>query len=394
MTKSIHAGLFGSKRLTGCALAAALLFAGMSALAANVAKIGEETFGSLADAFAAVQSGETVVILNGEHDCTADNAFAGLGKKTVTLRGESQDGTVLDMGRGNKTGVQTTPGTNLTLEDMTLKFDHSGSGSPMYDHTFFHPASQTFRNVTIVGQIDIMDDTLFESCTFTGAVNEKDEYLLWCYACTAELVDCTFKGSGTKAPVKLYNEGAQCGLKVSGTTFEALGTYGCAVYSSNKYPENNVYEITVGENVTAPAEAKVVRSSDVGLTVINPTKDEQGKYTGGTFESEKKSAEEIVEIAKKYAGEGFAPVIDPETRKVVVGEKTYARVTSFARTGTDVTLGWEVVDGLQYQVEWSDSLDETAVWTPHGMPSATSPVTLPDQTASSRFYRVFSLNVK
>ena len=287
----------------------ALAFAGAGVASADtVAKIGEMPYETLDGAFGAVKSGEIVLILNGTHDCKAEDAFAKLGTKTVTLKGESQAETILEMGNGNKTGVQTNPGTNLRIEDLTLSFDHSDGGSPMYHHSFYHPESQSFHGVTIKGQIDIMDDTLFENCTFQGMVNDDDEYLLWCYGCSGELVDCKFLGSGSKGPIKLYNEGKQCCLKLVRTSFATVGDKGCAVYSSNKYPDSNVYEITIGENVTVPTEAKLIRSSDTGLTVINPMKDEAGKYSGGTFESEKSSADEIVAIAGKYVGEGFEVV--------------------------------------------------------------------------------------
>lgn len=167
---------------------------------------------------------------------------------------------------------------------------------------------------------------------------------------------CTFTGSGTKAPIKLYNEGLQCGLKIAETSFEKLGSKNCAVYSTNKYPDNNVYEITVGENVTAPEGEKLIRSSDVGLTVINPTKDENGKYTGGTFESEGKSSEEIVALAGKYVSEGFGVAINADgsigVYQQVVTLKIPAATTGYSYIVSNATkeITGELVNGTNNYV--------------------------------------------
>ena len=285
-----------------------------------------DKYDTLKDAFTAAQSGDVIEFFAGTYDTAAETGLTLAGKE-VTLRGLDQNTTILDMGRGTNIGVDRS--SKITVENMTLKFDHTGAPPTLYDTdaTFRQPGSQTFRDVTIVGQILNMDDTLYERCTFTGAVNDKDEYLLWCYGCTATLKDCTFTGNGKKAPVKLFNQGMQCGLIVINTTFKdtTSGKYKCAIYSSNDHDaaDTTVYEVSIDENSKIEdGDSPFVISSAKGLTALNPTKDpETGKYTGGEFLSAQLSPAEIVEKAERFTQRGYEPKVDPDTGKVEVQPK-------------------------------------------------------------------------
>ena len=281
-------------------------------------------YDSLAAACAAAQSGDVIQLAALEIDATNDRVIKDLTGKTVTVKGAGLDKTTLLWGNGKKYGTADgnsyLTGANITIEDLALTITHNDSMP--YDEWMVHPASQTFRNVKINGQAVTMNPAVFESCTFTGPVNKYDEYLIWIYNSHALVSNCTFKASGSHAPIKLFNQETynKCSVTVVDTTFEAVGDeHGAITTASNA--DNFAYDIQVDvDSVTVPAGATLIgydpNYGSRKVNMVNGTTDANGKYTSGAIFSDRGTDEQILAIVAKIVADGYTalPYVGPATK--------------------------------------------------------------------------------
>ena len=285
---------------------AALLALGANAEAANVAKIGTTEYETLAKAVAAANDGDTVTIISSEPVSINGVSI----NKNVTIEGAGADKTVLDMGTGSMGGVASK---TVTYRNLTLRYNNTGTMP--YTQGVNH-AMQAYDHVTIAGSIAVMDDTLFDTCTFTGALDDGTavpEYLVWIYAHKATFTNCTFEKAGSKGSIKLYAEaGNMCATEVAGTTFKEIGSKGSAIYTSNSNNSSStakvVYEVVTDDaSITVPEGKVIVKASGNGLSVVNPVKDANGKYIGGQFITASTDQATIESIIGNVCAEGYAP---------------------------------------------------------------------------------------
>ena len=300
---------------------------------------GSEVFeyASLSEACTAAVSGDTIVLSPMIIDAISETAIAGLNNKSVVVKGAGMDATTLNWGTGKKTGPSGADfGTaEIMFQDLAFTVDHA-NGEPYKEH--FKPmASLAFTGVKVNGMLVVDNDATFDGCTFMGPrYNSKtaadDQYLLWLYKGKLTVVNCTFAGTGTHAPIKLYSEPDMpdnvCALEISNCTFAVVGDQNGAIVSSCKHTtsrrpqsKDQVYDVQIDtDSVTIPDGAYYVgletgSSAAYGVTIINGTKDKNGKYVSGAVFSSVGTDEDVNRIVGLFisADSVCLPYEGPET---------------------------------------------------------------------------------
>ena len=321
-----------------------------TAAVASVAKIGDDEYETLKDAYAAANDGDVIQLVAGEVDATASGTLSTGASKKVTIRGVGMDKTIVNWGNGR---IGADAGSDYVFEDLTLVIDHKGAGMP-YTDCFWHPKSETFTRVQINGAISTMDPAVFDHCVFNGSTT-GDEYLLYQYDSTLEVKNCRFVKAGSKGSIKLYAEaGNALTTVVTDCVFDAVGSKGSAIYTSNSNNAGEttqvVYDIT-HSGVTVPEGKEVVLASGNGVSVVNAEKDEDGKYVSGLFLSANTNAETVEKIIANVAAENLVAAKEDgkpqwslapaKTAVAKIGDDEYETLQAAldaAKTGDTVTL--------------------------------------------------------
>ncbi len=195
------------------------------------AKIGTNEYATLAEAFKAVQTGETITVF-GTH-AYPDVSIAG---KSVIIKGEGN--AVIEMPADKKIG--STTNSCITFETVTLVFPdvHCYYG-------FTHAESVTYKSCVLNGSQTLYSEgegVAFIDCTF----NNKKDYCVWTYGVDTSFDNCTFN-TGGKA-ILVYNEGEMhATVELDSCTFnsdKSLATDKAAVeVGSSPYSAATTYKI-------------------------------------------------------------------------------------------------------------------------------------------------------
>lgn len=192
-----------------------------------VAKIGTVKYATLAEAFAAVEAGETIEILKaGEYKVPGIS-------KNITVKG-GVEGVVFNcVGSGSIASIPN----GCTFEGVTLNM-----GQTEY-HGFHHGGYIQYKNCVINGYYKTYGKTRFEGCTFN---QDTYSYCLNAYGTDLDVIDCVFNNLG-KA-FYCYNEGAgYYTVNFSGCTFNV--TYGTKA-KPQIFVKNNVANQKYTVNIT------------------------------------------------------------------------------------------------------------------------------------------------
>lgn len=286
--------------------------------AASVAKIGTVEYASLAEAIAAAQNGEVIVVNAGEYNLNGSLTYTG---KAFTIK--AADGAKVSFDMSAAVALH---GAKITFEGVT--FDYKTNGNYI---GIQHADTLVYNNCTINGQVFLYaTNETFNVCKFNQT--SAGAYNVWTYgAKNVKFNGCVFKCVGKS--VLLYNEGANTGtdLTVTDTTFIA----------------------------SAPVEGKAAIEIDTSLmggqskiTVDKATADKTtgfaaGSHSGNTLWNDKKqTAETNKNTTVIVNGETvFEPaIIDLDTfiKKLVASGYNF---DGKLKNGGKLTVKWSPVSG-------------------------------------------------
>ena len=274
-----------------------------------VAKIGETSYATLADAFAAAQNGDEVVI-------TAAGTYSVPSGKSITVTGVVDD-VVFD-----NIGAHSMGSANVTFNNVT--FDY-------YPNVIYtglqHSGDLVYNNCTFEGQVFLYGNSeTFNKCTFNQ--NSSDDYNVWTYgAKEVKFNECEFNSAGKS--VLVYNEGGPATkLNVEKTAFKASATVaGKAAIEIDTSLMPSGTKIVVDSETTATGFATDTKS---GSSLWNDKKVDSTQFNGGTT-SVVIVAGETVKDSKENAPKGtITPAYTTTgTAKPIWGEATSNSKESF-----------------------------------------------------------------
>ena len=207
-----------------------------------VAKIGETSYATLAEAIAAAESGATITLMNGEHELPA------FSNKELTFVGESKDGVIVNDAPDAR--AQGWNGSTFHFENLTAK-----GATANYHGLANGVVAVTYKNCNINGLRFLYANTVsFEDCAFKA---EGVEHSFWTYGASKVTVkNSTF--TYTDRAVNCYSENGadhETDITFEGCSFTYAGT--------NDAPEGAV-EINSGS------------SKSIDLAMNNCTAPEKG----------------------------------------------------------------------------------------------------------------------
>ena len=170
-----------------------------------IAKIGNETYVTLDEAFAAAKDGDEVEIL------VAGTYALSTSGKNIIITG-AVEGVVFD-----NIGAKNMGGANVTFNNVT--FDYY----PNVNYTGLqHSGNLVYNNCTINGQVFLYGTSeTFNKCTFNQ--NSADAYNVWTYgAKEVEFKECTFNSAGKS--VLIYTESATHKIDVKVTDCDFIAS--------------------------------------------------------------------------------------------------------------------------------------------------------------------------
>lgn len=166
------------------------------------AKIGDKEYAKLADAFAAVEVGETLeIVKTGTYKLVSSI-------KDITIKGTEEAEVVFNCeGSGSIASIPN----GCTFENVAFNM-----GQNNY-HGFQHAGTINMNNCTINGKFFSYGDMNFNGCTFNQTASD---YCMWDYGKDLTYTNCTFNAAGKF--LNIYNEGnGNWKLKVEGCTFNS-----------------------------------------------------------------------------------------------------------------------------------------------------------------------------
>ncbi len=241
-----------------------------------VAFIGNTGYETLAEAIAAVQNGETIILADGTHKWDAGWKVQ---NKAVTITGTTN--AVIDM--TNVHTGQNTSGAELTFDGITLTFSDTANYKG-----FAHTEKLVYKDCVINGKQHLYAPTVvFTNCD----LNNSNDYSVWTYgASDVEFTGCTFN-SGGKA-ILVYNEDA------SGSFVANIDLTNCTFYDDDTLDTKKA-AVELGNN---PAKTSAYNVKFTGCTVNGFAVNDEGISTGSTFWGNKDSM-------NKESGVGGSSVI-------------------------------------------------------------------------------------
>ncbi len=315
---------------------------------APTAMIGTTVYNSLAEAIAAAQNGDTIVLAGETHTMPAISEA-----KELTITGYAN--TVIELANPNYEGGVGTSNSTLTFEGVTVKFNENTYRG------FKHTAKLTYTNCTIEGiQFLYAPEVTFTNCTFnvTG-----DAYAVWTYgASKVDFTNCTFNTDG-KA-VLVYTEAAHTAtINVNGCTFNATTNrekaaveVGQSAYGNEATYTLNINDTTADSNFVANKSISNLfgNKNDMDLEDLVVTIDGKRVLDRGiivTTDKEKCVYGDTVQVTvtlngKDIAGAEWTLTYDPDMFELVSGE---AKGVKFA-TGEDVFAATEELGTYTFKV--------------------------------------------
>lgn len=214
-------------------------------------------YNSIAEAFEAVQNGETVTIIGTVDATTTD--FEKAAGKTFTIEGPDDNAALnLDWAQNATAGMNNA---NINFKNIIMNWSNN-----IYKG-LAHSGNLSYENCTINGLAFLYGTTeTFKECTFN---QEEVEYNVWTYgAGTATFTDCTFNSNGKS--VLVYKE--------NGTVPTNVNVKGCTFVAANAVPGKAAIEVDTSLN---PANISIENSTATGFGV--------GSYSGSTLWNVKKT---------------------------------------------------------------------------------------------------------
>ncbi len=168
------------------------------------ARIGNEYYASLDEAFAAAQNGDEVVVL--QSGTYALNTSG----KNITITG-NVSGVVFE-----NIGAKNMDGANVTFNNVTFTYAENSTYKGLQ-----HSGNLVYNNCTFNGQVFLYGQSeTFNNCTFN--TEDSDNYNVWTYSAKkVAFNECTFYSAGKS--VLIYAESASIfnNVTVKDCTFEA-----------------------------------------------------------------------------------------------------------------------------------------------------------------------------
>ena len=164
---------------------------------ADVARVGDKTYATVAQAVAAATEGQTVEIY------VADTYTLPNLPKNITIKG-TVEGVIFNCEGSADSSIASIPN-GATFENVTMNF-----GTNDY-HGFQHPGTITMNGCTLNGKFFSYGDMDFVGCTFNAPGTEESgytaepDYSMWAYSGNLTYTNCTFNCKGKC--INVYNEG-------------------------------------------------------------------------------------------------------------------------------------------------------------------------------------------
>ena len=302
-----------------------------------VAKIGDNMFETLEEAFAAAQDGQTIEVLKaGEY--TLPNM-----PNNVTVEGAVEGVVFNHTTAGNVASIPN----GATFKNVTFNF-----GNVNY-HGFQHPGTINMEGCTLNGKFFSYGEMNFTNCKFNQS---NSDYHMWAYAGNLTYTGCTFTNTTTGKFLNVYNE---TGTKYTVTATNCKFTNLAA--SANKAALNVkatcgakllAYDVIINNCTTEGAFPAASTSSSLvvlnalvqvddrtadGVDNITVTQDGVKVYPAEPVHIGSNSYATI-QAAFDAAQDGDVITVDAGTYNEVVNVTGGKTVTIQAAAGADVTL--------------------------------------------------------
>ncbi len=245
----------------------------------TVAKIGDTYYSSLADAIEGATEGDTIVVLAEEIELPKFN------KNGLTIKTEIGTKITNKITNTNSDGGWSIEGTTFDGFEFTKQIGLIGKDLAVknckftgYDGLYYGCASGTwtienceFNNTRYSLQVGEGTGVVnVIKCKFAGGFNT--------YAVEVNFIDCEFSKGSIYSIVQTHRY-----MTFTDCTFDETWPKGDDGYNFvGNAAETAVTEI-YGNTTYAGGSIFDITCTDRGVFVVNPTKDENGLYTGGTF---------------------------------------------------------------------------------------------------------------
>ncbi len=338
------------KRVLSAILAVAIVFSTFSFVvfadgeetSSAVAKISDKEYDTIADAITAAEEGDTILII------TDIIEFPEIKKNNLTFKATLPDTWVTKLANTGAVGTGTTfdgfvfkntgPCVAKDLTIKNCKFQGSNgiyygacSGEWLIENCEFNnnvyglqigegSGIVNVNNCTFVGGFNTFGSGFelnFNNCTFT-TTDARGRYAVFQTHGKMALKDCLFDASW---PTDLNSDGSDNGYSYVGNA----KSYAVTELYNTTYAGGSIYDLT--------------SKTDGGIFVVDPTVNNNGLYTGGTFLIEP-SVSVIADGYKVYEdGEGYFEVrmqLDAAINEAKY--KTLSDAVAAAETGDTITL--------------------------------------------------------
>ena len=268
-----------------------------------VAKIGENWYATLAEAFAAAQNGDEVVILvAGEYALSTSG-------KDITITG------AVDGVEFTNIGAKNMGGANVTFNNVTFTYASNSTYKGLQ-----HSGNLVYNNCTFNGQVFLYGESeTFNNCTFN--TTDSNNYNVWTYGAKEVAFNgCTFNSAGKS--VLIYAESASVYNKVTVTD----STFNASTAVDGKAA------IEMDSSLTAGIELTIANSTATGFG--------NGNVSGNSLWNNKKgnNTDANNDITVKVGAE---TVLAPVTFVAKIGNIGYTSIAAAitaANAGETVTI--------------------------------------------------------
>ncbi len=296
-----------------------------------VASIGNAGYKTLADAIAAAQDGDVIVLANGTHKWTAGWKIQ---NKTVTFKG-SKDA-VIDM--TNVATGQNTSGATLNFEGLTVQFGTANFKG------FQHAAKVVYNNVTHIGQECLYASTVeFNNVIFKVSGNA---YAVWTYgASDVTFNNCEFNTEG-KAVLVYIEKAHQAEIELTDCEFKSTKNVGKAAVEIGASANGKVSSYDLAFTACTADEGFAANNTESNLW---GNKDYIGSDSGSSVAINGEAQKlYIVEISREVDGETvttFYTSIQEAIDAAAAGE-VIKLLNNIAEAGINVAADKDVIIDL------------------------------------------------
>ncbi len=295
------------------------------------AQIDDNYYLTLADAIAAAQDGDIIVLANGTHKWTAGWKIQ---NKTVTFKG-SKDA-VIDM--TNVATGQNTSGATLNFEGLTVQFGTANFKG------FQHAAKVVYNNVTHIGQECLYASTVeFNNVIFKVSGNA---YAVWTYgASDVTFNNCEFNTEG-KAVLVYIEKAHQAEIELTDCEFKSTKNVGKAAVEIGASANGKVSSYDLAFTACTADEGFAANNTESNLW---GNKDYIGSDSGSSVAINGEAQKlYIVEISREVDGETvttFYTSIQEAIDAAAAGE-VIKLLNNIAEAGINVAADKDVIIDL------------------------------------------------